>query len=458
MEGRRCRIMEPLKGNTSDLPTFDSVLTKQRRIAQLAKQSPQMSFRSLSHHIDLEWMRTAYHLTRKDAACGVDDQTAESYAVNLEENLQSLLDQAKSGRYKAPPLRRVHIPKGKGKTRPIGIPTFEDKVLQRAVVMALEAIYEQDFLECSYGFRPGRSAHQALEAFWQQRKVMRVGWVLEVDIQGCFDSLDRSHMRMFLKQRVRDGVLTRLIGKWMNAGVLEQGCLHRTEIGISQGNVISPVLANVYLHYVLDAWFEQEVKPRLSGQAFVVRYADDLVIGFSEEQDARRVEAVLAKRFGKYGLTLHPEKTRLVDFRRPPHSSGDKPPTGGKPGTFAFLGFTHYWGRSWRGYWTVKRKTASDRLSRATRSIAQWCRKHRHLKVRDQHRQLVQKVRGHYAYYGITGNGASLEDFWEATKRTWYKWLSRRSQRASRNWEWFNRVLKRYPLPRPVIVHSVYRT
>jgi RNA-directed DNA polymerase len=267
--------MGPLKGNTPGAPTPENVSTKQQRIARLARQSPPTSFTTLAHHIDLEWLQAAYQQVRKDGAPGIDQETAASYAVGLPANLQSLLDRAKSGRYRAPPVRRVYIPKGAGKLRPIGIPTFEDKVLQRAVAMVLEAIYEQDFYDCSYGFRPGRSAHQALEAFRQQRQTLRASWVLEVDIQGFFDTLDHSHLRTFLERRVRDGVLTRLIGKWLNAGVLEDGCLRRTETGTPQGGVISPILANVYLHYVLDEWFEQAVKPRLRGQAFLVRYADD---------------------------------------------------------------------------------------------------------------------------------------------------------------------------------------
>jgi group II intron reverse transcriptase/maturase len=255
---------------------------------------------------------------RKNGATGVDGQSAEDYAANLEGNLQSLLDRAKSGTYQAPPVRRVHIPKGSGsETRPIGIPTFEDKVLQRAVAMVLEAVYEQDFLDCSYGFRPRRSAHRALEALQHQAVVMGGGWVIELDIRKFFDTIRHDHLREFLRHRVQDGVLLRLIGKWLNAGVLEDGCITRPEEGSPQGGVISPILANVYLHEVLDVWFDREVRPRLSGKAHVFRYADDAVLLFANEIDARRVLAVLPKRFGRYGLTLHPEKTRLLEFWGP---------------------------------------------------------------------------------------------------------------------------------------------
>lgn len=433
---------------------------RQERIATLAQQSPTMGFTSLAYFIDLDWLQEAYRRTRKDGAPGVDNRTADEYAADLEANLQSLLDRAKSGLYRAPAVKRVHIPKGRGdETRPIGIPTFEDKVLQRAVTMVLEAVYEQDFLDCSYGFRPGRSPHQALEAFRDRMMSMRGGWVLELDIEKFFDHLDHRHLRDFLSRRIRDGVLKRLLGKWLNAGVLEEGCLTYPTSGSPQGGVISPMLSNVYLHYVLDRWFEQEVRPRMQGEAFVIRFADDAVMGFSSEQDARRVLEVLPKRFLRYGLKLHPTKTRLVAFERP---AREGPPRGpGRregPGTFEFLGFTHYWGRSRRGSWVIQRKTAGPRLSRATRALGDWCRRHRHEPVSTQHQALYRKLRGHYAYYGITGNYPSLHRFYEAAKRIWKKWLGRRSQRAYFGWSRFEKLLQHYPLPRPRVVHSIYRS
>jgi group II intron reverse transcriptase/maturase len=382
-----------------------SISTKLERIAKLAKEAPDMAFTSLNHHIDIEWLREAYRRTRRDGAVGVDGQTADEYASNLEENLQSLLDRAKSGTYRAPAVRRVHIPKADGKqTRPIGIPTFEDKVLQRAVAMVLEAIYEQDFWDCSYGFRPKRSAHDALRVLQHEAVCMAGGWVLEVDIRKFFDTLDRQHLREILRRRVRDGVLLRLIGKWLHAGVLEAGQMSYPEAGTPQGGVISPLLANIYLHEVLDEWFERDVKPRLRGRAFLVRYADDAVMVFSREDDARRVLNVLPERFGKYGLTLHPDKTRLVEFqrpdRRPPADGGGS----GRPGTFDLLGFTHFWGLSRKGKWVVMRKTAKDRLSRALTRVNEWCRRNRHRPVGEQWRALSQKLRGHFGYFGIIGN------------------------------------------------------
>ena len=280
-----------------------------------------------------------------------------------------------------------------------------------------------------------------------------------MDIRKFFDTLDHAHLRELLRLRVRDGVLLRLIGKWLNAGVLEDGSLTTPEAGTPQGGVISPLLANIYLHYVLDVWFEREVKPRLKGRAFLIRYADDFVMGFVHEEDARRVLEVLPKRFGRYGLMLHPSKTRLVPFRRPGMGSGRKgtnsEPT---PGTFDLLGFRHYWAVSRRGFWVVKQKTAASRYRRALKTIAQWCRRHRHQPIAEQHRTLGQKLRGHFAYYGITGNARALQRFRDFVARIWRRWLSRRtSSRGILSWSRFRALLQRFPLPPPVVVHSVYR-
>jgi group II intron reverse transcriptase/maturase len=437
---------------------LDPVSTRCQRIAELAKQAPQMGFTSLNHHLSRRWLYEAFQRTRRDGATGVDGQTAADFEADLPGNLQALLEGAKSGTYRASPVRRVYIPKGTGpETRPLGIPTLADKVLQRAVVMLLEPIYEQDFLDCSYGFRPGRSAHQALDALWRQTTGMGGCWIVEVDIRKFFDTLDHAHLRGFLQRRVRDGVVLRLIGKWLNAGVLEDGAWMAAEAGTPQGGVISPLLANIYLHYVLDVWFEQQVKPRLKGRAFLVRYADDFVMGFACEEDARRVRDVLPKRFGKYGLTLHPDKTRLVRCQRPVGLPSGTTPRESRPGTFDLLGFTHYWGRSRRGHWVMKRKTATSRFSRALGRIAEWCRQFRHRPIPEQHRTLGQKLRGHFAYYGITGNCAALQRFRYEVTRVWRTWLSRRHRRGRVSWEQFSDLLARWPLPPAVVVHSVYR-
>jgi len=437
-----------------------SVSTKQERIAALAKQSPQMAFTSLAYLMDIDWLKEAYRRTRKDGAVGVDGMTAAEYEQDLEGNLQRLLDRAKSGTYRAPPVRRVHIPKGGSstETRPIGIPTLEDKLLQRAVVMLLEPIYEQDFLDCSYGFRPGRSAHQALKSFRDQLMRCRGGYVLEVDIRKFFDNLDHGHLRQFLQHRVRDGVLLRLIGKWLKAGVMEDGSVSYPDSGSPQGGVVSPLLSNVFLHYVLDLWFEQVVKPRLRDRAFLIRFADDFVIGFRDGRDARRVMEVIPKRFGKYGLTIHPTKSRLVPFRpSSPWANDDRGEPAERAGTFDLLGFTHYWARSRKGYWIVKLKTAADRFSRALRSIDSWCRVHRHLSIKEQQQTLNAKLRGHYAYYGVTGNSGALTRFLHEVERRWRKWLNRRNRIRSMHWDKFRKLLQRYPLAPVRTVRSALR-
>lgn len=432
----------------------ENISTRLQRVAELAREMPQQALTTLAHHIDEDFLHEAYRRTRKDGASGIDGQTAEAYETTLEANLRSLLARLKSGSYRAPAVRRVHIPKGEGtKTRPIGIPTFEDKVLQRAVVMVLEAIYEQRFHAGSYGFRPGRSAHQALETLWKKLMDMGGGIVVDVDIQAFFDTLDHAVLRSFLDQRVRDGVLRRTIDKWLKAGVLEKGALSYPESGTPQGGVISPLLANVYLDEVLDRWFEAEVQPRLEGEAFLVRYADDFVLVFASARDAQRVMAVLGKRFAKYGLTVHPQKTRVIDFRSPrPQQHAGK---GGE--SFQFLGFTHHWGRSRKGRWVVQRKTASKRISRALKAVAQWCQENRHRSLVEQHQGLSRKLRGHFAYYGITGNGRALSRFRTQVVATWFKWLNRRGGQRRWTWERYARVLRVVPLPEAIVIHSVLR-
>lgn len=460
MEEREHRNTGTFEGKMAGTSSSTAVSTKLERIAKLARTMPQAALTTLAHHIDIDWLREAYRRTRKDGATGIDRQTADEYARNLEENLRSLLERAKTGSYVAPPVRRVHIPKaGEGsQKRPIGIPTFEDKVLQRAVAMVLEAVYEQSFLDCSYGFRPRRSAHQALRVVQHQTVVMAGKWILEVDIRNFFGTLDHSLLREIVRKRLRDGVLLRLIGKWLNAGVMERGAVEYPEAGTPQGGVISPILANIYLHEVLDEWFLQQVVPRLAGRATLVRFADDLVIIFEHERDARRVFDVLPKRLAKYGLMLHPEKTRLVDFRRPDRRASSPLSNDGvrsRPDTFDLLGFTHYWAMSRNGFWVVKQKTAVDRFRRTLKRIADWCQRYRHEPVPEQWATLRRKLLGHFAYFGITGNFKALRNLRYRVIAVWRKWLSRRSQRAWIPWALMMRLLERYPLPEPHIRPTV---
>lgn len=435
-------------------PVPEEVSTRLQRIAELAREDPKRAFLSLAHHITIEWLHEAHARTRKDGATGIDGQTAAEYAQDLEHNLKSLHERFKSGRYKAPPVRRTQIPKGDGKsTRPIGIPTFEDKILQRAVAMVLEVVYEQDFLECSYGFRPGRSAHDALLSLRQGLMEMGGGFVLEADIKSYFDSLDHSQLRAILDLRVRDGVIRRSIDKWLAAGVWEEGRVSRPENGTPQGGVISPLLANIYLHEVLDKWFETEVRPQLLGRAFLVRYADDFVLVLSNETDARRVMGLLTERFAQYGLSLHPTKTRLLEFR--PRGPGQDGESG--PRSFDFLGFTHRWGRTPKGAWVVERKTASSRFRRTLVRLAQWCRSNRHQAVLWQHQRLVKALRGHDNYYGYFENLRALKRLRYELTWIWRKWLSRRTRGSPITWKRFNTLLSRLPLPAPTRNRRLWR-
>lgn len=441
-----------MSGNFSSV----SILTKQIKIATLAGIEPKKVLTTLAHHIDIDWLCEAHRRTRKSGAVGVDGVDAKAYGESLDENLQSLLNRLKSGSYRAPAVKRVHIEKDGGKaTRPLGIPTFEDKLLQRAVVMVLEPIYEQDFLDCSYGFRPGRSAHDALEAVFNGLRNMQGGWILDLDIKQFFDNVDKHHLYEMLDRRVRDGIIRRAIGKWLKAGVLEKGVVTHPETGTPQGGVISPLLANIYLHEVLDTWFEDEVKPRLNNAAFMVRYADDAVLCFKQENDARRVMEVLKKRLARFGLELNESKTKLIKFKPTPGKNKDSDGSPSPRPCFDFLGFTHFWQRSMKGRWIVVRKTAKGRFGRALKRVGDWCRRHRHLPLETQHAMLNRKLIGHYNYYGIIGNTRALGRFLYEVRRRWLYWLRRRSN-AGLVWDKFARIVNRFPLAPPRKRRSVH--
>lgn len=436
---------------------LEHVSTIQQRIAQKARENPELAFTSLAHYMTLDWLYEAYRRTRKDGAAGVDGVTGAAYAQDLDKNLHALHARLRSGTYKAPPVRRIEIPKGTGgETRPIGIPAFEDKIVQRAVVMLMEPIFEHDFYDFSYGYRPNRGAHDALDAVWQSTMAVNGGWVLEVDVSKFFDTLDHQQLQQLVSRRVCDGALRRLIGKWLNAGVMSGELVSYPESGTPQGGVISPLLANIYLHYVLDRWYMRTVRARLSGRSGLIRYADDFVIVFENKRDAERVMAALPGRLAKHGLRAHPDKTRLIDFRGPGHPgrrAEDDPaqggPGGGGPGTFDLLGFTHHWGKSRRGNWVVKRKTMGKRLTRSVRDVYQWCRKHRHWPVREQYARLSAKLRGHYGYYGVSGNKAMLDAFRTQVRRSWRKWLNRRNRNRDFSWAKFSQLEETYRLPLP---------
>lgn len=427
-----------------------SISTRRQRIGQKAKDAPKQVLTSLAHNIDIFWMWEALKRTRKGGALGVDGETWKSYAENWQENLNDLIGRFKSGAYRAPNLRRSYIPKGDGKKRPIAITTVEDKVLQRAVAMVLEEVYEVDFYDLSYGFRPKRSSHQAIKALSDQLRETNGGWVLEVDVQSFFDKISHRHLREILDRRVKDGVIRRQIDKWLKAGILEEGKVSYQTEGTPQGGVISPLLGNIFLHEVLDKWFMEVVKPGLKGWARLTRYADDFICVFQKEEDARGVLATIGQRFEAYGLAVHPEKTRLIDFR---HPRGKRVQQDKKPGTFDFLGFTFFWGKTRNDGWWIRRKTASKKFNQSLNKFKDWCKKNRHRHLKEQCEKLNRKLRGYSAYYGIKGNSQSLDNFFYRVRLVWKKWLGRRCQRRDMNWEKFRKILDRARLVRPRIVH-----
>jgi group II intron reverse transcriptase/maturase len=423
------------------LPTMSPGLV---RVAEAAQRN-RGRLLSLAHHIDVEALKRAYTRIRGNAAVGVDGVTKQAYGENLEDNLRDLHQRLKTMRYRHQPIRRVYIDKEGGKKRPLGISCTEDKIVQDSLRELLEAVYEQDFLPCSHGFRPGRSGHDALRAFDEAARYGGASWVLEADIVSFFDRIDRKKLMDLLQRRCADKSLLRLVGKCLHVGILEDGGIVSPEMGTAQGSTLSPLLANVYLHYVLDLWFEQEVKGKLRGKATLIRYADDFVIACSHKEDAQQVHRWLVSRMADYGLELHPDKTRLVDFRRPP---SDK--RGGKgPGTFDFLGFTVLWSRSSRGKWYIATHTRVSRLRRARTAIHAWCKSHRHLPIEEQHAALVRRIQGHFNYFDVRGNIRRVRLLVREAERSWHKWLNRRSQRSTMSWQRFKALLRDYPLPVP---------
>jgi len=422
------------------------------RLSELAKEDPKRQFFSIAHLITPEKMYAAFLSLRKDASAGVDGVTYKEYQKDAARNIRELHQRLKDGKYRAQPLRRVYIPKENGKQRPISIPALEGKLVQKVMVEILNAIYEQDFLDCSYGFRPGRGAHQALDEVGRVICTRPTGWILELDITSYFDTIVREQLIEMIEKRISDDSVLRLIRKWIQVGVIEEGRLLMSETGTGQGQPISPLLANAYLHYVLDEWFEEVVKPRLKGEAHEIRFADDAVLCFEHKEDAEKVKEVLTKRFSRFGLTLHPEKTRLVEFGR--YAAGNAKKQGKKPQTFDFLGFTHMCARSRKGKFTVHVKTIGKRLRRGLKAITEWCQKHRHEPVDAQQKTLNAKLRGHYQYYGRPTNGHSLRQFYRSVRRIWKQWLSRRTRGRWLTWERYDKILRQRPLLLPRIMHS----
>lgn len=430
----------------------EAMTPKLLKVMERAKRDPEVRFTSLAYLLDEEALKRAFSRLRKQAAVGVDGVTKEQYGEDLDGNVNGLHQRLKTKRYRHQPVLRVHIPKGRGRTRPIGISTVEDKLVQGALKEVLEAVYEPIFRDSSFGFRPGRSAHDAMRRLNQVLRRGEGNWILEADIQSFFDSIDRKMLMEMLRDKLADPSLLRLVGKCLRAGVLEGEEYSEPEEGTVQGSSLSPLLGNIYLHYVLDLWFEQEVVPRMRGRAHLIRYCDDFVIVFEHEADAKRVMAVLGKRFARYGLKLHPNKTRLVPFERP---SG---PKGKGSATFDFLGFTVYWTRTRTGRWGPRFKTRKASLRRALVSVAESCRRHRHHSVKEQHAALTRRLDGHINYFGVNGNGRSISVLVDKAERIWHKWLSRRGQRRPMNWARFRGMLRGYPLPTARIRVQIWQT
>jgi len=420
-----------------------TVQTSLQGIANKAARQKGYRFRNLYGMLNEEMLLDSWRYIRKDAASGVDEVSADEYEQNLEENIHELVENLKRKRYRAKMVRRRHIPKGGGKMRPLGIPAVEDKLLQMAVKRILEAIYEQDFYQCSYGYRPNTGAREAVDKLTAKLQFGMFNHVVEADIKGFFDNIDHEKMLEMLAERVDDKALLWLIKKWLKAGILEEdGKVIHPTTGTPQGGIISPILANVYLHYVLDQWFEEVVKRHCRGGACLIRYADDFVSAFEYERDAERFHRALGKRLGKFGLEVAPEKTKVIHFSR-----------GGKPGKerFDFLGFEFRWGKDLAGKLRVKRRTSRKKLRASLKKVNQWCKENKHRRLPDLFRRLNAKLRGYYNYYGVIGNYRSLREFFDQV--LWYLWrqLNQRSQRKSYNWKGFKKLIEDFQIERPRI-------
>ena len=423
-----------------------NVSTYELQIAERAKRFEQESLTNLHQFIDVDFLRSSFQSLNKNSAAGIDNKTWADYEKELENRLPKLLSDFKNGKYKAPAVRRVYIDKGKKGKRPLGIPTIEDKILQESVRRVLNPIYENDFKCFSYGFRKEHSAHQAIEFMFKEVSFKRLHHIIDADITNFFGAINHVILREFLDLRVKDGVIRKMLDKWLKAGVLEDGQLSYPSEGTPQGGLISPLLANIYLHHVLDKWFSEEIQPLLSGKSFIVRFADDFVLGFENTVDTERVLKVLTKRFKKFELELHAEKTKVVNLNS---KSGE----GAR--SFDFLGFTHYLEKSQKGNKVLKRKTSKKKLNVALDKILNFIKINRKLKLKELIPAINLRLQGHYGYYGITFNSDGINSYFEQVKRILQKWLNRRGGKPVWNWERFNKLIKEWiPLLKPKIHHS----
>ena len=429
--------------------------TKLSLITGHAQRDQAFKFTSLAHLLDVEYLRDCYQSLNRNRAVGIDNISWEEYGAELDKNLERLVSRLKAKKYKPIPARRVYIPKNEKESRPLGIPALENKIVERGITWILESIYEQDFLGCSYGFRPKRNCHQALKQLNDLIMLQPVNHIVEADIKGFFDSVDHDKLMDFIRIRITDTALLNLIGKFLKAGYIDDGQLVKLDKGTPQGSILSPMLANIFLHYVLDEWFEATVKSHVRGFCELVRYADDFVCVVRYTDDAERIEQALKNRFSKYGLEIHPTKSRKITFGHFERENARK--QNRKPNTFDFLGFTHYCDVSRKANFKVGRKTSRKKFSAKSREMNDWLRAIRNrFKTKDWWKILAAKLRGHYQYYGVSENYMSLTKFYNLTIKMVRKWLNRRSQKRKMSWDKFNRYLEHYPLPQPKIVHKFY--
>ncbi len=409
----------------------DKVSMVQLKIAEIARKYGAVD--TLNHHLTQDWLHEAYRRTRKGGATGIDGKDSEEFAEKLLSNLDDLVNQAKSGKYRAPAVRRTHIPKSGNELRSLGIPTFSDKVLQRGCLMLLEPVFETIFYDCSYGFRPGKSAHDCIRSIRDGLHELQGCYVLDVDIRKYFDTIPHSTLRSMVEEKVKDGMINRLIAKWLKAGVMENGNVSFSDIGTPQGGVISPLLSNVYLHTVLDEWYHTTVVNHTKGRTRLYRFADDFIILCKSKHDADKIMAALVKRFAKYGLEIHPTKTKIVDFNKPKDKDRHE--------SFNFLGFTFYWGLSRNGNRLVRLKTENGRFTRSLKRLHDLCRMMQHWSIKDQVARLNRSLRGHYNYYGVSFNQRGVWSLRYFATRIWRYWLNRRSQKRRMPWYKFKRIL-----------------
>ena len=445
------------KGNVRRMPYSEMETTefKLSLIAEHAKRNGAMQFISLAHLLNAAFLRKCFMSLNRNKAVGQDNQSWHGYAENLDENLTALVERLKAKRFRPIPARRVYIPKGDGKLRPLGISAIENKIVERGITWILESIYEQDFSNQSFGFRPKRNAHQALKELNELVMFKPVNHVVEADIKGFFDHVSHDHLMDFLKIRIRDRSLLELVGKFLKAGYVDNGLLVETGEGTPQGSILSPILANIYLHYVLDKWFGETVKTHVKGFCELVRYADDFVCVVQYEQDAQRIERALKGRFNRYALELHPEKSRRMSFGR--YEAQNAARQERRPNTFDFLGFTHFCDLTRKGHFKLGRKTSRKKYAAKCRDLNQWLKENRNReKTKEWWKTLCAKLRGHYQYYGVSGNYRAINSYYRLTLRIVRKWLNRRSQKRKMSWERFNAYLEHYPLPKPKIRHNFY--